>query len=92
MSLGAVVISLAGSSAMVPLATEAAGRYMRAHPEVTVQIAGGGSRQGLAQVASGVLSIGDSDVFAPRELAGQLTDHRVAVVGVAPQGPRGGGV
>jgi phosphate transport system substrate-binding protein len=82
-------ITIAGSSALVPLATEAANRYMRAHPEVTIQVTAGGSRQGLAQVASGAVTIGDSDVFATGDQAGQLEDHRIAVVGFATMANRG---
>jgi phosphate transport system substrate-binding protein len=61
---GPTRITIAGSSALVPLATEAANRYMRAHSDVTIQVTAGGSRQGLAQVGSGAVTIGDSDVFA----------------------------
>ncbi len=84
-----VQITLAGSSALVPLATEAANRYMRAHPGVTLQVSAGGSRQGLAQVAAGAVTIGDSDVFAPADQAGALEDHKIAVVAFAPMANKG---
>ncbi len=84
-----VRITIAGSSALVPLVTEAANRYMRAHADVTIQISAGGSRQGLAQVASGAVTIGNSDVFATGAQAAQLEDHRVAVVGFAAMAQRG---
>lgn len=82
-------ITIAGSSALVPLATEAANRYMRAHSDVTIQVTAGGSRQGLAQVASGAVTVGDSDVFAASDQAARLEDHRVAVVGFAAMAHRG---
>ncbi|MEI8254647.1 MAG: phosphate ABC transporter substrate-binding protein [Deltaproteobacteria bacterium] len=84
-----VRITIAGSSALVPLVTEAANRYMRAHIDVTIQVRAGGSRQGLAQVASGAVTIGNSDVFATGAQAAQLEDHRVAVVGFAAMAHRG---
>jgi phosphate transport system substrate-binding protein len=86
---GPTRITIAGSSALVPLATEAANRYMRAHSDVTIQVTAGGSRQGLAQVGSGAVTIGDSDVFAAAAQAGELEDHRVAVVGFATMANRG---
>jgi phosphate transport system substrate-binding protein len=86
---GASRITIAGSSALVSLMNEAAQRYMHAHPEVTVQVSAGGSRQGLAQAASGAVDIGSSDVFATGEQAAQLEDHKIAVVGFATMANRG---
>ena len=76
-------ITVAGSTALVPLATEAANRFMSAHPDVAVEISAGGSLEGLDRVAAGEVDIGTSDVEAPAELAGRLEDHRVAVVAIA---------
>jgi phosphate transport system substrate-binding protein len=86
---GVTRITIAGSSALVPLATEAANRFMQTHPGVTVQVSAGGSRQGLAQLASGAVTIGSSDVFATGPQAAQLEDHRIAVVGFAAMANRG---
>ena len=82
-------ITLSGSSALAPLASEAATRFMRLHPEITVQVTAGGSRQGLSQVSSGAVTIGNSDIAAAPGQAGSLEDHRVAVVGFAAMANRG---
>src|SRR6185369_8955605 len=57
-------ITIAGSTALIPLLDEAAKRYMKDHPNVTVRISGGGSRVGLSKVAAGEVTFGASDVFA----------------------------
>jgi phosphate transport system substrate-binding protein len=72
-------LSLAGSTAMLPLIKAASQMYGEAHPDIEVSVTGGGSGVGLAQAAIGVVDIGDSDIPAPR--GSQLLDHRVAVTG-----------
>jgi phosphate transport system substrate-binding protein len=76
-------ITVAGSTVLVPLTTDAAIRYMQAHPNVAIQVSAGGSRTGLSQVESGAITIGASDVAADPEQAAKLEDHRIAVVGFA---------
>jgi phosphate transport system substrate-binding protein len=66
---------------MVPLLQAAAERYRKAHPDVQVHVSADGSKIGLAKVASGMATIGSSDLFADGEQAESLEDHRVAVVG-----------
>src|ERR1700690_1059671 len=39
-------ITIAGSSAMLPLVTEAANRYMLKHPDIAVDVSAGGSGRG----------------------------------------------
>ncbi len=81
------VIKVAGSTAVLPLVTAVANRYMGGHAGVVVQVEGGGSRQGLARVAEGGVSIGTSDVLAAP--GSNLEDHRIAVVGFAAMANRG---
>jgi phosphate transport system substrate-binding protein len=76
-------IRIGGSTALLPVATEAANLYMKAHQKVAIFVVPGGSRQGLADVAAGAMEIADSDLFASGPVAAQLEDHRVAVVGMA---------
>ncbi|MDQ6932698.1 MAG: phosphate ABC transporter substrate-binding protein PstS family protein [Candidatus Eremiobacteraeota bacterium] len=74
-------INAAGSTALLPLVKEAATQYQRLHPDVKINVSGGGSRVGITQAASRSVEIGDSDIIAPG--GSGLVDHRVAVVGFA---------
>lgn len=77
-----------GSSALQPLAQQAAEDFMKENPDCTITVNGGGSGTGLTQVSDGSVDIGNSDVFAEEKLsaakAKELTDHEVAVITVAP--------
>jgi phosphate transport system substrate-binding protein len=81
-------ISASGSSALQPLAKQAADDYMKAHSGVSITVSGGGSGTGLKQVSEGSVDIGNSDVYADEKLdkteASKLKDHKVALVTVAP--------
>jgi phosphate transport system substrate-binding protein len=82
-------ITIAGSTALVPLLTEAANRYMKQHPAVRVDVTAGGSYTGLAKVAAGEVTIGASDVLAEGPNAASLVDHPVAAVGFAAMANQG---
>ena len=81
-------VNVAGSSALLPLAQAAAQSFMKTNPDCVINTNGGGSGEGLKQVADRSVDIGDSDVFAEEKLdadtAGNLVDHEVAVVTMAP--------
>jgi len=74
-------ITIAGSTALLPLVKDAAAAYQAAHPEVKISVSGGGSGTGINQVAAKAIDIGDSDITAPTHP--ELHDNRVAVVGFA---------
>jgi phosphate transport system substrate-binding protein len=74
-------ITIAGSTALLPLVKDAAGEYQKAHPEVKISVTGGGSGTGINQVAAKAVDIGDSDILAPGHP--ELHDNRVAVIGFA---------
>ncbi len=80
---------IAGSTAVLPFATQAANAFMKTHPDVSIQVDPGGSHTGLAKLAAGNVAIGASDVFAGGDLAGKLEDHRIGVVGFAAMANRG---
>lgn len=81
-------LTVDGSTALQPLVTQAAADYAAKHPEVTIDVKGGGSAKGIFDVSSHSVDIGDSDVDAA---AADLTDHQVAVVAFAVvHGPNAG--
>lgn len=81
-------ITGSGSSALLPLAKDAAEEFKKDNPNVSITFNGGGSGTGLKQVADGSVDIGNSDVEAESKLeaeqASQLVDHKVCVVTMAP--------
>lgn len=81
-------ISAAGSSALKPLADDAAEYFYEKYPDVSITIDAGGSGQGLKQVSEGTVDIGNSDVEASEKLdasaAEELVDHQVCVITMAP--------
>jgi phosphate transport system substrate-binding protein len=74
-------ITVVGSTALLPLAKDAAGVYQQQHPEVKIDVSGGGSGTGINQAVAKGADIGDSDILAPDHP--ELKDNRVAVVGFA---------
>jgi phosphate transport system substrate-binding protein len=86
---GRQTIRVSGSSALQPLVNAAKESFEVANKSISVEVSAGGSKKGLADVASGAVHIGDSDIFAPPDLQKQLVDHRVAVVGFAAMANKG---
>jgi phosphate transport system substrate-binding protein len=74
-------ITIAGSTALLPLVKDASAAYQDAHKDVKISVSGGGSATGITQVAAKAIDIGDSDITAPNHP--ELVDNRVAVVGFA---------
>jgi phosphate transport system substrate-binding protein len=72
-------LTVAGSTALLPLAKAAAETYQQQHSDVKINVSGGGSGVGITQVAQKAIDIGDSDI--PAKDQPSLVDHKVCVVG-----------
>ena len=72
-------LTIAGSTALLPLAKAAAEVYQQQHSDVKINVSGGGSGVGITQVAQKAVDIGDSDI--PAKGQPDLVDHKVCVVG-----------
>lgn len=81
-------VTVSGSSALLPLAKDAAQKFKAKNDQVAITLNAGGSGTGLKQVSEGTVDIGNSDVFAKEKLpeakAAELVDHKVAVTVMAP--------
>lgn len=81
-------ITVSGSSALLPLAKDAAKKFKAKNDQVSITLNAGGSSTGLKQVSEGSVDIGNSDVFAKEKLpeakAAELVDYKVAVTVMAP--------
>ncbi len=81
-------ITYDGASSFQALVEAAGEKFMEQYPDVIISGSGNGSGKGLTAVASGTVTIGNSDVFAETKLdesdAVKLVDHEVAVVGMGP--------
>lgn len=81
-------VTVSGSSALLPLAKDAAQKFKAKNDQVSITLNAGGSGTGLKQVSEGSVDIGNSDVFAKEKLpeakAAELVDHKVAVTVMTP--------
>src|SRR5712691_2197624 len=73
-------LAVDGSSALQPLVDAVAKDYQAKCSGANITVQPGGSKKGLADVESGAVVIGNSDVFADAATQADLVDHQVAVV------------
>ena len=55
-----VKIEIAGSTSVQPVAEKLAAKYMEEHPNVRIDVMGGGSGLGIRSVSQGIIDIGTS--------------------------------
>lgn len=75
-------LSISGSTSVQPLAEELAKKFNEKHPEVKIDIQGGGSGVGIKSAADGVVDLGMSSRDLKTEEA-SLKSIKVAVDGIA---------
>jgi len=80
-------ITLAGSTALQPLAEQAGKKFTEKNSKAVINVQGGGSGTGLTLVSEGTADIGNSDITAESKLdktkAAELVDHKVCAIGFA---------
>ncbi len=72
-------VTASGSTALLPLVQAAKEQFEEKYNKVTVNVSGGGSFNGLSQVESGAVQIGNSDVEPADGQGKDLVDFKVAV-------------
>ena len=82
-------VTAVGSTALQPLCEAAAEQFMAINAGVQITVQGGGSGQGITQIAQGAVQIGNSDVFAEAKLENKddiakIKDNKVCIVGMGP--------
>ncbi|WAM33081.1 phosphate ABC transporter substrate-binding protein [Caldicellulosiruptor morganii] len=83
-------IVVAGSTSVQPLADDLAKAYMQKHPDVKIEVQGGGSAVGIKSAREGIADIGTSSRDLKPEEKG-LNEFKIAIDGIAvvvnPQNP-----
>ncbi len=81
-------LTLAGSTALQPLADQAGKKFSEKNAKATINVQGGGSGTGIKLVSEGTADIGNSDITAETakldaQKAKELVDHKVCAIGFA---------
>lgn len=72
-------VTASGSTALLHLASAAKELFEERNEWVTVNVSGGGTFNGLNQVSTGAVQIGNSDVIAPADKYPGLVEFKVAI-------------
>lgn len=76
-------VTVSGSTSVQPLAQDLADIFNETEPEVSIEIQGGGSSQGIKDATDGISNIGTSSRDLTAEEKTGLTEHIIAYDGVA---------
>jgi phosphate transport system substrate-binding protein len=80
------IVTVSGSTTVLPIAALAAEKFMDLYPEIDVQVSGGGSGVGVQAAGEGTVMIGMSsrDVkAAEKEMFPDLVEYAIAMDGIA---------
>ena len=77
------VVRIAGSTAFLPFAEKLAEVYMEKHPDVVVEVQGGGSATGIMAALQGIVDIGMVDLLTLPKITDSLENITVARDGIA---------
>lgn len=75
-------IKISGSTTVLPIAKETAKRYMQKHPNVMIEVSGGGSGFGIKQVGEGLVDIGMASRDLKAEEKKKYPDLKVYNIGL----------
>ncbi|MFZ5634151.1 MAG: phosphate ABC transporter substrate-binding protein [Bacillota bacterium] len=80
---GKTTITIAGSTSVQPLSDELAKAYSQKNPNVTINVQGGGSSQGIKAAAEGIAQIGASSRELKESEKGKVKETPIAIDGIA---------
>jgi phosphate transport system substrate-binding protein len=75
-------IEIAGSTSVQPVAEELAAEYMKKHPDVKINVQGGGSGMGIRTVQQGIVDIGTSSKALKPEEKDDLHEYVIGKDGI----------
>ncbi len=75
-------IEIAGSTSVQPVAEKLAAEYMKKHPDVKINVQGGGSGMGIRTAQQGVVDIGTSSKALKPEEKGGLKEYVIGKDGI----------
>ncbi len=76
-------VSMSGSTSVQPLAQDLADVFFDTNPDITIEIQGGGSSQGIKDATSGISDIGNSSRDLKEEEKEGITEHVIAYDAIA---------